>query len=298
MYPAGKVSEEVVHRIVSSLGPGKHKATSTTQQALLKWILLVFDVLESLNALLRLYSVLFNLLDVLYLRARLCHLLAKITQEKHLKQYRIEALKTLEKGVTADPHLIKLISVFESLSPGTFDIRLRKGAISFPDLDRQWIKRLSKIQSHNLAAFPIAAFEENIIGLDPCPTRKVQNPHLRNRSSAVDNVGTLSNIVDTLEDLEISHLSLSELQRPLILSYLTLRPERANSDQAEELFKHYVGQQNEDSEEDGGLRQDILDGLSLYVGRFKVLSIVYPWCRPDQRLMGDIDAPSSCSRFL
>ena len=287
MYPAEKIPEHVVYGIVSSLGPGKQKATSTTQQGLLKWILLVYDFLESPSVLFRLYGVLFNLLDVFYLRTHLCHLLAKITRRRHVKRYRIETLKRLERGMTTDSHLIKLVNVFESLAPGTFDAQLRKRNVSFNCPDRNWIERLSKIRSHKLAAFPTAFPEETIIRHDSHQIRKAHFPHVNYKSSAVDNVGSLDNVVDNLEDLKISHLSLSDLQHTLIQSYLSLRSESINSDQAEELFTVFFDQQTKELEEGEGLLQEVLDGLSLYVGQFKVFPLpiasLLTWSMTDRR---------------
>ena len=68
LYPASKVRDEVVTIVVASLGQGSGKAGSPVQVALLKWLILIYDVLEDRDFLARLYAVLFNLLDTLSIR--------------------------------------------------------------------------------------------------------------------------------------------------------------------------------------------------------------------------------------
>jgi centromere protein I len=68
LYPASKVSDDVVVKVVGSLGHGKAKAAFPAQAALLKWLVMVYDVLENQRILSQLYSFLFNLLDTIAIR--------------------------------------------------------------------------------------------------------------------------------------------------------------------------------------------------------------------------------------
>lgn len=68
LYPASLVSRDVVLKVVASLGHGKIKPSLPLQAALLKWLIMVFHVLESPQILSQAYPVLFNLLDTAALR--------------------------------------------------------------------------------------------------------------------------------------------------------------------------------------------------------------------------------------
>lgn len=115
LYPAGKVSDDIVVKVVASLGHGKAKPNFNVQAALIKWLVMVYDVLQNAKVLSQLYSILFNLLGTLALRcvprfpshlpssfikmrtnttprAPLCHLLSLITRRKHVRSYRIQVL--------------------------------------------------------------------------------------------------------------------------------------------------------------------------------------------------------------
>lgn len=63
LYPIDSVPESVVLAIVGSLGHGQLKPSLPIQSLLLRWLIMVFHVLDSRAILLRCYPVLFNLLD-------------------------------------------------------------------------------------------------------------------------------------------------------------------------------------------------------------------------------------------
>jgi centromere protein I len=68
LYPAIKVPDAVIVKVIGSLGHGRAKPSFSTQAALLKWLVMVYDVLENSTVLSRLYGILFNLLDTIAIR--------------------------------------------------------------------------------------------------------------------------------------------------------------------------------------------------------------------------------------
>lgn len=92
MYPVTKVSRDQVLAVVAALGHGKLKPSLTLQGALLKWLIMVYHVLETPSVLGQAYPVLFNLLDTAGIRPQLAHLLALITRRKHVRPFRIQQL--------------------------------------------------------------------------------------------------------------------------------------------------------------------------------------------------------------
>lgn len=107
LYPAGRVSSDLVCNVVASLGNGRDKPSAPTQNLLLRWLIMIYEVLENPTFISNLYAVLFNMLDMISirlddpssyyrdaddLRASICHLLAIITRRKHVKPFRIQTL--------------------------------------------------------------------------------------------------------------------------------------------------------------------------------------------------------------
>ena len=68
LFPAEAVSDDVVIKVVVGLGQGAGKATPWVQRHLLRWLIIVYEVLEHRAVLSTLYGTLFNLLDMLSLR--------------------------------------------------------------------------------------------------------------------------------------------------------------------------------------------------------------------------------------
>lgn len=107
LYPAARVSSDLVCDVVASLGNGRDKPSAPTQNLLLRWVIMIYEVMENQTFFSSLYAVLFNMLDMISirlddpssyysdandLRASICHLLAIITRRKHVKPFRIQAL--------------------------------------------------------------------------------------------------------------------------------------------------------------------------------------------------------------
>jgi centromere protein I len=69
LYPAERVTSDVIISVVGALGQGgKSKPSASTQAALVKWLAAIHEVLEDQSILMRFYAVLFNLLDMITIR--------------------------------------------------------------------------------------------------------------------------------------------------------------------------------------------------------------------------------------
>lgn len=68
LYPAGRVADHVVLRFVGALGHGQLKPSLPLQALYLRWLIMVYPVLENPAVLANAYSVLFNLLDTAAIR--------------------------------------------------------------------------------------------------------------------------------------------------------------------------------------------------------------------------------------
>ncbi len=95
LYPVTKVSREQALRAVAAVGIGRLKPSLTVQGLLLRWLIMVYHVLEAPAVLSQAYAVLFNLLDTAAIRQQLAHLLALITRRKHVRPFRIQYLCVL-----------------------------------------------------------------------------------------------------------------------------------------------------------------------------------------------------------
>jgi hypothetical protein len=68
LYPARRVSGDVIITVVGALGQGKGKPSPGTQDGLVKWLITVHEITEDSTILSRLYGVLFGMLDMISIR--------------------------------------------------------------------------------------------------------------------------------------------------------------------------------------------------------------------------------------
>jgi len=68
LYPANRVSIEILTRLINCFRQAKRKPAPAIQVALVRWIIAVHDVLEDPSYLSCFYSVMFDLLDMISLR--------------------------------------------------------------------------------------------------------------------------------------------------------------------------------------------------------------------------------------
>jgi hypothetical protein len=68
LYPVSKVPDDIIVKVLGSLGHGRAKPSYACQASLLKWLVMVYDVLKNQKVLSRFYGILFNLLDTISVR--------------------------------------------------------------------------------------------------------------------------------------------------------------------------------------------------------------------------------------
>lgn len=244
LYPAGQVPSRFICIVVNGLGYGSRKASVSTQQLLLKWMILVYDVLEDSSILSSLYSVFFNLLDMTSLRAELCHLLAHTTKRKHVRPFRVQMLQDLSKKVGREPALSKLVQIYDTYAPGLLDIKKVTGRVpEFSHPDPEWASQLQKILDR--ADHPSAdPFHQQ--GAAPSFRRGAKRLRLSasvEGSYSLDRIDTAEDLVNNIEKIRITGLATSDLDDPVLQRYLTLGSEDTHTEDVNECLSKAFTQQ-------------------------------------------------------
>ncbi|QUC19592.1 uncharacterized protein UV8b_03833 [Ustilaginoidea virens] len=236
LYPAERVSHDVVLRVVSALGHGTLKAPLALQGALLKWLVMVYHVLETPGVLAQAYSVLFNLLDTAAIRPQLAHLLALITRRRHVRPFRIQQLLNLSRQTGNDPPLVGLLRVFKDYYPEIIvgeAVRGKASAFKHPDV--LWRSRLGEIQDAHRqrvagqrSTGPQSGFRVNR------PVNRAQRnkavpvvltSHATEDSVTLEEVEDVNSFVSKMDKLELPNQLVAVLADPLLQKLLILRPD-------------------------------------------------------------------------
>ncbi|KAK0664468.1 Mis6-domain-containing protein [Cercophora samala] len=234
LYPLGKVSDEVILRIVGALGHGHLKPSFPLQSLFLKWLVMVYHLLQNPAILSRTYGVLFNLLDTAAIRPQLCHLLALITRRKHVRPFRIQTILALSRQTGGDPNLTGLLRVFKNYYPEIIVGDITKGrAAAFKHPDVQWRERLNEIQQQHLDrqeddgtrnGFAVHhALGRRLKGARAL-VPSVHTLHAHETSVTLEELDSAEGFVNNLEKIEMPSQLVAVLADPLLQKLLLLRP--------------------------------------------------------------------------
>ncbi|KAI9891437.1 MAG: hypothetical protein M1814_002756 [Vezdaea aestivalis] len=279
LYPESSVPDDAVFKVIGCLGQGVNKPNANTQNGLLKWLIMVYDVLEHPRLLSRLYRVLFNLLDMISLRATLCHLLSLITRRKHVRPYRIQMLLELARIVGEEPALVGLIRVFKDYYPDIIIQNTAKARASlFQHPSKAWKERLSEIQQKHASkdqpgtevysSFKVARRGVNVANRGRnSALPDLRTSHANESTVTLEEVETVDDFIDKLDRIELPNQIVSILGDPLLQKYLDLKPSNVALKRLDNWLSTFMAEELNslvDNEVPNGRMSEVLSCLAKY----------------------------------
>ncbi|KAK0100090.1 hypothetical protein ONS95_013098 [Cadophora gregata] len=239
LYPATRVPNIIVIKIVGGLGHGRLKPSYSAQAALLKWLIMVYDVLEDQRVLSQLYSVLFNLLDTSTLRPQLCHVLSLITRRKHVRPFRIQALMELTRQGGNEPSLVGLMRVYKDYYPDVIAGEVISGRASvFTHPNQEWRQRLGEIQELYIQktqdGLPVEKRTFRVTRKTSTKAQKsflpqVYTSHAQETSVTLEEIEDVHDFIQKLEKIEPPNQLVAVIDDPLLQKFLQLRSSETNA---------------------------------------------------------------------
>lgn len=236
LYPSSQVSDGTTIKVIGSLGHGQSRPSFTVQALLLRWLVMVYDVLESQKVVSQAYSFLFNLLDTIAIRAPLCHLLSLITRRRHVRPFRIQMLLELARKVGNEPALIGLIRVYKDYYPDVIvgEITASRASV-FTHPNPEWKDRLQQIQEAHVQrnqdnsksrqeAFRVirrginGAKKSRVSALPEVHTSQAQET-----SVTLEEIESVQAFVSKLEKIELPNQLVAVMGDPLLQKLLQLK---------------------------------------------------------------------------
>ncbi|KAG9249192.1 Mis6 domain protein [Calycina marina] len=252
LYPASKVPDAIVVKAVGSLGHGQTKASYSTQAALLKWLVMVHDVLENQLMLSRFYSVLFNLLDTIAIRMEL----------------------TRQAG--NEPPLIGLMRVYKDYYPDVIVGNATLGRASvFKHPNREWRERLGEIQQQNLQRSQDSlgsekqAFRVTRGDAKSSVVPAVQTSNAQESSTTLEEIEDVDTFIRKLEEIELPNQLISVIGDPLLQKLLRLKSSESTSRRIDNWLLAFFEDQLENQDLDSIL--EMLASIREYTHFTKVL---------------------------
>lgn len=244
LYPADAVPSELICLVVNALGSGCRKAPVSNQQLLLKWMIMIHEVLEDPSILSNLYSVFFNLLDMSNLRADLCPLLVTITRRKHVKPFRVQMLQILSKKVGREPALSKLMQIYDTYAPGILDIKRPAGRVpEFLHPDPEWANQLHRIRERTDHRSADTLSQPETTSSFRQGSKRLRLSASVEGSYSLDRIDNAEDLVNNIEKIRITGLATSDLDDPVLQRYLALGSEDTYKEDIDECLSRAFMQQ-------------------------------------------------------
>ena len=253
LYPRERVSSKLVTRVVCCLGPSKAKPSPATQALLVRWLIVVYDLLEENGHLGKLYAVLFNHLDMISLRKPLCHLLSLITRRKHVKPFRIQGLMELIQNAGGeDKELVCLLRVFKNYYPeivvGDAGSR-RGGGLFFKHPDPEWSGHAKVLQDRNLEMIRDSGQQSGYHVLHRGTVKRsrievvipvLQTSRVSRKHTSLEEIRDIEHFVDKLDRIELPNQIISTLGDAMAQKYLHLIQSEAANHRLDEWLRNFL----------------------------------------------------------
>ncbi|XP_066267056.1 centromere protein I-like [Branchiostoma lanceolatum] len=148
LIPATTVPEDAALRAISWICT--NKPSKTVQAFLLRWLVLVYDLIDGKEKLHALYGVLFLFIQSDVLCPHVCHLLYLLTRKQDVRLFRVRTLLDLQTRVGVQPHLTGLLSLYKLYRPDLVNVPLYKThRVFFKQTDKAWAALIRQVQLRN-----------------------------------------------------------------------------------------------------------------------------------------------------
>ncbi|KAM0278134.1 hypothetical protein ACHAQH_005332 [Verticillium albo-atrum] len=212
LYPTSRIAPDVVLKVIGCLGRGELKPSLPIQAGLLRWLVMIYHVIENPAILSQSYAVLFNLLETAAISLGLSR------QTGH------------------DPALTGLLRIFKDYYPEIIVGEAIKGkASAFKHPDPQWRERLGEIQrdyaqrsaetiSHSQNGFTVSRHTlSGRRGPRPSGVPAVHTSYADETSVTLEEVDSADRLAQTLEKIELPNQLAAVLADPLLQKLVALR---------------------------------------------------------------------------
>uniref|UniRef100_A0A8C7DH10 Centromere protein I n=1 Tax=Oncorhynchus kisutch TaxID=8019 RepID=A0A8C7DH10_ONCKI len=148
LIPATVVPQEAVVQAVAWLCVSK--IAISTQVLFLRWLLTVFDMIDSKDNLRAIYGFIFHFVTEENLSPYICHLLYLLTRRESVRPFRVRKLLDLQTKMGRQPFLFHLLSLYKVFCPELVTLALPSQMRSgFKNHNSTWKAALSAVQKRN-----------------------------------------------------------------------------------------------------------------------------------------------------
>ncbi|XP_007889239.1 centromere protein I [Callorhinchus milii] len=237
LIPASVVPESAVVKAISWICT--RKPSTNIQVLLFRWLLTVFDLLDSKKQLHSLYGVIFFYLQIDKLCPYICHLLYLLTKKEHVKRFRVKKLIELQAKKGMQPHLVALLLLYKIYAPQFVYLALPAKLKNFQVSNSHWKKAIEIVQNNGYRrlseapvvidlTMPLIRKRKRKINSEMIPViSSVSHTQdlsvelmLQSGSFPLEQLRTFSQLLQNFDRIEFPAQMGSVLRSPLLLHYI------------------------------------------------------------------------------
>ncbi|XP_076004975.1 centromere protein I [Genypterus blacodes] len=176
LIPASVVPQEAVVRAIIWLGVGK--IPITTQILFIKWVLTMFDMIDTKDQLRAVYGFIFSFVTDENLCPFICHLLYLLTRKESVRVFRVRKLLDLQSKLGRQPFLLHLLSLYKVFCPELVTLSIpSRMRTAFRNHNSPWKSALIAVLKRNGSQVASSSSVTSLMK-DKAGTRKRKHYHL------------------------------------------------------------------------------------------------------------------------
>ncbi|XP_045199396.1 centromere protein I-like [Mercenaria mercenaria] len=148
LIPQSVVPEKAALSVISWLCT--RKPSINIQCLLLRWLLVIYEYIDTRDDLHAMYGVLFHFLHYRIMTPYICHLLYLLTRKEDVKLFRVRFLIQYQKDMGPQAFLTGLLSIYRHYYPSLVHVvNTRSYKSFFPSYDRKWSATVRQVREQN-----------------------------------------------------------------------------------------------------------------------------------------------------
>ncbi|PKY44091.1 Mis6-domain-containing protein [Rhizophagus irregularis] len=234
LLPRANVPNFLIIKVLSNLG---NKGLNYNVQALLlRWIIIVYNVIEDHSQLIKFYGVIFHYMEYDTLRPFLCHILYLMTRREHLiDEYNFFNRIDLRTRFGPEPHLLGLLTLYKDFFPNLVTIRIppiKNATFKCPDVE--WFQLFNQIQrkwNYNIMNNPItrsSSFKPTAKRrkLDHVEIPKACTFNATRNSITLEEIMNIESLASSIDKIDLPSQLASVLENRMLQHIVVCNPEK------------------------------------------------------------------------
>lgn len=215
-----------------------NKLSISIKSWLIRWILIIFNLIDDLKDVHSLYGIFFLFLESDILCPHVCLLLYYLTRKENVRHFRIKKLLDLQSRIGTKPHLTGLLSMYKMHCPNrvTMATSASNKKLWFKQSDRSWREAINNVQNKYNSKTSVGNFLLSAWHMENVPLFKSRKPHgnnipavhtaiIREKKISTEQLLSFKDLLSNIDNVEFPNQVACVLNSPFLQHVLSCNPD-------------------------------------------------------------------------